>query len=263
MKADYSNWVPKKMIYQLLGGAVVGWFLFLIIVEGNFLTGSVLKTILEIIFVIVAVLFTIFTLWMTFLHKAFSYDGKRQMSRQIVYGVADYVKVPNGGKILDVGCGSGALTIACAKKNPGAKVTGIDRWGIEYANFSKRLCENNALAEGVTNISFEPGNALKLDFEDETFDAVTSNYVYHNILSNDRQSILLETLRVLKKGGTFAIHDIMSSSKYGDIESFANKLREMGYEHVELIDTTDGKFMSRAESVILGLSGSKILYGTK
>ncbi len=263
MKADYSNWVPKKMIFQLLAGALVGWFLSLIILEGNFLPDNAVKTIIGIILIVVAIVFTVITLWMTVLYRAFSYDGKRQISRQIVNGVADYVKVTDRGKILDVGCGSGALTIACARKNPSAEIVGIDRWGIEYANFSKRLCENNALAEGVTNISFEPGNALKLDFEDETFDAVTSNYVYHNILSNDRQGILLETLRVLKKGGTFAIHDIMSSAKYGDIEAFANKLRNMGYQHVELIDTTNGMFMSKAESVFLGLSGSKILYGIK
>lgn len=41
----------------------------------------------------------------------------------------------------------------------------------------------------------------KLDFPDGAFDAVTSNYVYHNFPSRDRQAILLETLRVLKKGG--------------------------------------------------------------
>ncbi|WP_029066891.1 methyltransferase domain-containing protein [Lachnobacterium bovis] len=48
------------------------------------------------------------------------------------------------GDILDVGCGSGALTIAVAKNNPEAKVFGVDRWGKEYAAFSKALCEENA-----------------------------------------------------------------------------------------------------------------------
>ena len=52
-----------------------------------------------------------------------------------------------------------------------------------------------------------------MDFPDETFDAVASNYVYHNIPSKDRQAILLETLRTLKKGGTFTIHDIFSEAK--------------------------------------------------
>ena len=59
---------------------------------------------------------------------------------------------------------------------------------------------------------FQKGDAVKLDFPDETFDLVTSNYVYHNIMGKDKQALLLETLRVLKKGGTFAIHDLMSKA---------------------------------------------------
>ena len=59
----------------------------------------------------------------------------------------------------------------------------------------------------------------------------------------NKQELLLETLRVLKKGGTFAIHDLMSPGRYGDMQAFVQKLRDMGYERVELIDTTTGKFM--------------------
>ena len=91
---------------------------------------------------------------------------------------------------------------------------------------------------------------------------MTSNYVYHNIPSDNRQKILLETLRVLKKGGTFAIHDIFSKSKYGDMNSFVNVLRTMGYEKVELIDST-GRFMTKWESVWMELSGSALLVGRK
>ena len=53
-----------------------------------------------------------------------------------------------------------------------------------------------------------------------------------------KQALLLETLQVLKKGGTFAIHDLMSPRRYGDMQVFVQKLRDMGYERVELIDTS-------------------------
>ena len=134
------------------------------------------------------------------------------------------------------GCGSGALTIACAKRNPQGRMVGLDRWGKEYASFSLPLCQNNAKAENVSNTEFRRGNATKLDFPDESFDAVTSNYVYHNITGADKQQLLLEKLRVLKKGGAFAIHDLTSQRRYGDMQSFVKKLRDMGYERVELID---------------------------
>ncbi len=75
--------------------------------------------------------------------------------------------------------------------------------------------------------------------------------------------LLLETLRVLKKGGCFVIHDIMSNGRYGDMEQFADKLRAEGYERVELITTDNGMFMTKSEAKILGLSGSKILLGVK
>ena len=112
-------------------------------------------------------------------------------------------------------------------------------------------------------MEFRQGDALKLDFPDGSFDAVTSNYVYHNILGHDRQTVLLETLRVLKKGGTFALHDIFSKAKYGEMQAFVDKLREMGYEKVELIDTTGGTFMSPWEGKWMALSGSALLVGKK
>ena len=110
---------------------------------------------------------------------------------------------------------------------------------------------------------FEEGNAVNLPFEDESFDAVTSNYVYHNITGKNKQKLLLETFRVLKKGGVFVIHDLMSKSRYGDMNKFIEKLKKEGYQDVQLIDTTKGLFMSHKESLFLGLSGSTLLIGRK
>ena len=261
MKPDYKNWMPKGMV--LSGFAATAVFLVLFIVFG--LTGIVsgtLKTVLFIVFIAGTIIGLGVSVWMTLLYRAFSYNGKRQMSRKIIEGIAGYVKLPDDGKGLDVGCGSGALAIACAKRNPTAAFIGIDRWGKEYASFNKPLCENNAKAEGVSNISFERGDATHLDFPDESFDAVVSNYVYHNI-PGDRQAYLLETLRVLKKGGMFAIHDIFSKSRYGDMQAFVKKLKGMGYADVRLIDTTDGTWITKWESVWMELSGSALLIGKK
>ncbi len=254
MKPAYKNWMPKGMIWSFAAGTAVALALTLII-GVNWL---------KILLLILTLVLAGVTVWTVLMYRAFSYDGKRQMSRQIIDGVADYVKLPEGGRCLDVGCGSGALANAVAKRNPQSTVTGIDRWGAEYASFSKKLCEDNAKAEGVAErTEFTQGNALKLDFPDGTFDAVTSNYVYHNIPSRDRQAILLETLRVLKKGGSFAIHDIFSKDKYGDMQAFVTKLEGLGYERAELIPTGNGKFMSAWEAKWMGLSGSALLVGKK
>ena len=263
MKPDYKNWMPKGMVLGTLAGAAGCVGLAAACGCTELIKNKTVKAAATGTLLISGTAAGGAALWMELLYQAFSYDGKRQMSRQIIEGIAGHVKLPEGGVGLDVGCGSGALTIACAKRNPQARFIGIDRWGKEYASFNKPLCESNAQAESAPNTEFRRGDALKLDFADESFDAVTSNYVYHNIPSNDRQKILLETLRVLKKGGVFALHDIFSKARYGDMHAFVQKLRAMGYEQVELIDTTNGMFMSPAEARWMALSGSALLVGRK
>ena len=263
MRPNYKNWVPKGMVQGFYAGTVVVLIAFVVLTGTDILTGTV-KNVVSILLGILLLILIGASAFLTNLYRTFSYDGKKQFAKRIIEKVADYVVLPENGTGLDVGCGSAALTIACAKKNPQGKMVGLDRWGKEYASFSKKLCESNAVAEGVSErTSFVQGDALKLDFPDETFDAVTSNYCYHNIPSNDRQKIILETLRVLKKGGVFAIHDEFSKSKYGDMSKLINKLKNMGYEKVELLDTADNLFMTKKEAGILGLKGSGLLVGKK
>lgn len=263
MKAEYKNWVPQYLVAGLAVGTALALGLLIAVgFCGLWVEGSV-RVALGVLLAVATVGLAKTLKWSICAYRAFSYDGERQLSRQIVEGTAGYITLPEGGVGLDVGCGSGALTIACAKNNPQGRMVGVDRWGKDYASFSLPLCQSNAWAEEVQNITFERGDATKLPFPDESFDAITSNYVYHNISRVDKQELLLESLRVLKKGGTFAIHDLMSEKRYGDMAAFMAKLRDMGYERVEFIDTTEGMFMSKKEAKRLMLQGSALLVGRK
>lgn len=71
--------------------------------------------------------------------------GIMEQVHRVVLSHLDY---DGEGKILEVGCGSGALTIRSALTWPKAKVIGVDHWGAVY-NYSKALCEKNAAREGV------------------------------------------------------------------------------------------------------------------
>lgn len=263
VKTNYKNWLPKGMVVGVVAAAVIAVALFLAIAVFGFWVRGTARILLGVLFGLGSLVLIAGSVWSLVAYRVFTFDKPNSLARKIIDGTASYVSIPAGGKGLDVGCGSGALTIACAKRNPKATFLGVDRWGPEYASFSLALCQRNAEAEGVSNVSFQKGDATKLDFPDETFDAVTSNYVYHNVVGVDKQGLLLETLRVLKKGGTFAIHDLMSQVRYGDMQAFVSKLREQGYERVELIDTTDGKFVSPNRARILLLQGSTLLIGKK
>ena len=262
-KPDYKNWVPKSMVVGLGAASAASAGLSVLFGSTNVLKGRP-RQIAAAAFGLATPVLLFYTGWMGALHRTFDYNGKRKLAKTIIEGTAKFVTLPEGGTGLDVGCGSGALTIACAKRNPRAQMLGCDIWSGAYkAVFTKQRCEENAKAEGVGNVRFTEGNAIHLPFADESFDAVTSTYVYHNIAGQNKQTLLLETLRVLKKGGTFAIHDLMSPARYGDMDAFVKKLKAQGYEDVRLIDTTDGRFMERKEAGLLGLGGSTLLVGRK
>ena len=261
-RPDYRNWVPRSMVFGLLAGTIAAFLLFLALGVFSLAGEGTVRTVCALVFGIGTLVLLFMTVWMTVLYRAFDYNGKRRLSKAIIDGIAKHVTLPEGGTGLDVGCGSGALTIACARRNPKARMVGCDIWSGSYkAVFSRQLCE-----EKDRNACFTEGNAIQLPFPDASFDAVTSNYVYHNIPGRDRQKLLLETLRVLRKGGTFAIHDLMSRPRYGDMDAFVRELKAQGYEDVRLIDTTDGAsgfFRSQQEAQRLGLGGSTLLVGRK
>lgn len=263
-KADYKNWVPKRLLKAKIAESIVCLILFILFGASDLILQGRQRTIWGIILGLAVLILLFFSIMLSHMYRTFDYKGKRKLAKTIIEGVAEYVEIPDGGVGLDVGCGSGALTIACAKRNPKAIMVGCDIWRGSYkSEFSKELCENNAKLEGIENARFKVGNAVNLPFEDESFDAVTSNYVYHNITGKNKQKLLLETLRVLKKGGVFVIHDLMSKSRYGDMNKFIEKLKKDGYEDVQLIDTTKGLFMGHKEALLLGLYGSTLLIGRK
>jgi ubiquinone/menaquinone biosynthesis C-methylase UbiE len=134
------------------------------------------------------------------------------------------------GKLIDIDCGAGAVTVKCAKKYPSAQITGIDYWGTVW-NYAREQCEHNAEAEGVkARISFMKADASKLPFSDGAFDAAVSNFVFYEVMSQrDKRLVVREALRVIKKGGCFAFHDLFEHKEfYGDMHEFIEELKKKG-----------------------------------
>ena len=156
-------------------------------------------------------------------------------------------------QILDVGTGTGYFAILLSQI--GHQVTGIDLTDAML----KEARDNAALYQ--VHPTFQQMDAQKLAFLDQSFDVVISRNLTWTL--PDPESAYREWMRVLKKGGTFAIHDLMSPGRYGDMQAFVQKLRDMGYERVELMDTTDGSFMTPKEAKRLMLRGSTLLVGRK
>lgn len=262
MKPDYQNWIPDRLLYATYAAAGVS--LFGVAAAADLFGPGFERTFCLSFFGIAFVILGAACIVMRRLHKAFDFEGDEQVSRRIVEGVASRVRIPEGGKALEPGCGSGPLTISVAIRNPKAEVIGLDLWPKGFSSFSQALCEANARAEGAGNVTFVQGDASRLPYPDETFDVVFSNYLYTSCQTRSKQQVIRESLRVLKKGGLFVLHDAFGKkSKFGDMAAFAEQLRKEGFRKVELIDTADGLFLTKKEAWRLNLAGSCLLSGRK
>ncbi|RDL38344.1 uncharacterized protein BP5553_02684 [Venustampulla echinocandica] len=102
--------------------------------------------------------------------------------------------------LLDVGAGSGTISVSFAKLIPSGHVTSI--------NLSPNILPRaRAVAEmaGVKNIEFQPVSVYKLPFADETFDITFCHQVLVHI--GTPWDALREMLRVTKRGGIVAARE--------------------------------------------------------
>lgn len=258
MKPRYGNWVPTKLLTLLYVVTLASAALFCLAIAYHW---AMPIAVILVAFLCVSLFFSCY---MTAFHHAFSFNGGGMMGKVHEYIVA---RLPwdGRGRLLDVGCGAGALTIRCARRFPQSHCTGIDYWGIKW-DYSQRMCSRNAEAEQVAErCTFQQGDANHLDFDDETFDAVVSNFVYHEV--NDgrsKEELLRETLRVLKKGGSFALQDLFGQkSVYGDFQKIVERLGRDAVSEIYYADSCREIPIPRWMQVPGMLTGVGIIYGKK
>jgi SAM-dependent methyltransferase len=137
-------------------------------------------------------------------------------------------------RVLDMGCGRGAVLGMVAKLVPRGHVTGVDLWRTEdQSGNSPEVTEANLRAEGVLErCDVRTGDMLSLPFADASFDLVVSSLAIHNIdernLRNHERRLqaVSEAARVVKPGGRLAIADLLHTRRY------AEHLRELGLDDV-------------------------------
>jgi len=105
---------------------------------------------------------------------------------------------PQKGRLLELGCGAGDLSLWTAQR--GFQVQGVDISPIAIA------WANEKAAAQKLSAHFQVGNVLDLNiFADGSFDVVLDGRCLHCIIGPDRAQLLRETRRVLKPGGIFHV----------------------------------------------------------
>lgn len=109
--------------------------------------------------------------------------------------------VQSGHRVLDLGCGTGTLTIMLKRSCPRAELVGVDG-DPKILNIARR----KASRAGV-EITFDIGMAFDLPYPDRTFDRILSSLVVHHLSSHDKPRAMQEVLRVLRSGGELHLVD--------------------------------------------------------
>ncbi len=137
----------------------------------------------------------------------------------------DWLDLKGDERLLDIGCGRGAVLLMAAQRLSRGRAVGVDVWSsTDQSGNAEQVTRQNAALEGVTErIELHTADMRRLPFDDGSFDVVVSSLAIHNVPgAGGRAKALREAARVLKKGGKLAIADIRH------IRIYANELEACG-----------------------------------
>lgn len=135
-----------------------------------------------------------------------AFDELHIGGKSATMALAQHLKLPAGSLVLDVGSGLGGPARTLAAEF-GYTVVGID--------LTERFCRLSRLLTSHLSMSsstgFFCGNALNMPFKTGCFDGIWSQHCSMNI--PDKEGLYAEYHRVLKKGGTLLIHDVVAGEE--------------------------------------------------
>jgi ubiquinone/menaquinone biosynthesis C-methylase UbiE len=144
-------------------------------------------------------------------------------SRRLRNMTIDNASLRPGESLLDVGCGTGGVTIPGKRRiGQNGKAAGIDPSPEMIAVASEKA------GKAGLDINFRLGVIEALPYPDESFDVVTSSLMMHHLPEDLQVKGLAEIFRVLKPGGRVLIADAMRPEGFLVKHLFASLSRHHG-----------------------------------
>lgn len=157
--------------------------------------------------------------------------GSEAAHRQLV----DQAGIEPSHHVLDIGCGTGNLTLLIKRLHPRAEVVGLDP-------DPKALTRARRKAEALgLELRLDGGFSDELPYAEASFDRVLSAFMLHHLGLDEKKKTLCEVRRVLRSGGAFHALDfggngiighLFHRAHLGDQHRIPSLMREAGFGDV-------------------------------
>lgn len=115
--------------------------------------------------------------------------------------LVNQANIQPGQRVLDLGCGTGTLTLLIKQVYPDADVIGLDG-DLTVLTLARAKAEK----VGVP-LAFNAGMAFQLPYPDQAFDRVLTSLMLHHLTTDNKLRTLHEVYRVLQPGGALYVLD--------------------------------------------------------
>jgi len=145
--------------------------------------------------------------WLTPLYDPLLRWGMREetFKRYLV----EHAHLEPGQRVLDLGCGTGTMTIQIKQRYPQIELTGLDG-----DPSILQIASRKAKATGV-GIRWEEGLAYDLPYPTASFDRVVSCLMIHHLTAPNKLKAFQEVFRILKPDGEFHLLDFGKPTNFG------------------------------------------------
>lgn len=132
-----------------------------------------------------------------------------------------------GQRIVEIGCGTGNLTVRAKKACPGADIVGTDP-------DPRALRRAERKTKGMNGIGFTRAYAQDLPFGDGEFDLALSSMMLHHLDEATKVAATAEVFRVLRPGGRLHIVDVRGDALSGLLENAGFDCTTVGSGRIRL-----------------------------
>ena len=147
-----------------------------------------------------------------------TYDEEMAKFRDVEKEATDIIKticLEKDQSLLEIGTGTGHFSIEAARHCDNVYAIDISSTMIDYA-------KQKAQTMGIDNISFIQSGFLSYEHDGDHLDVIVSNIAFHHLPDFWKMVALKRIYRLLKKGGTFYLHDVIFSFPIEEYDSKIN-----------------------------------------